>query len=315
MGPSPGIKIKYSHVKIKKMETVDKNKMRIVVCLTTIPSGYDGLKEVLNALLKQTRLPDRIYIHLPMIFKKTGEIYPKFEFDHKLVEIIRCDDKGSITKLYPVLQKETDPNTRVLLADDDNIPNSKMLETFEKYSKQHPDYALSTGGWIRGDFPFMFQPMFKNRDGVRKVDWIEGAGYILIPRKYLTDDLMNYKKYIPKNKPLRKLFKKHDDHWIAWHLRRNKAILATIPHNFFVKKASVKKTYNISKTKGFMQEVYTLSTYLKDKGIYKEPTSFQPIPLSLYFLIILVILIILILIFRQSRSSGHLKVTSFAKNL
>lgn len=275
--------------------------MRIVVCLTTIPSGYQGAKEVIEALLKQSRMPDKIYLHLPRIFKKTGEFYPKFDFSHPLLEIVYCKDKGPITKLYPVLEKEKDEETRIILADDDNIPNSEMIKTFEKYSKLHPDWVLSTGGWIRGTFPLMFQPMFKNKKEIRKVDWVEGAGYILIPRKHLDSQLLDYKKHI-EDKTTRKLFKKHDDHWLSWYFKRKGVILATIPHNFFLRKAKGSKTYQISKSKGFLAEVYFLANYLSEKGIYKEKASFYPLPLTLIIISFLVLLIILIFLFLKFKN-------------
>lgn len=279
--------------------------MRIVVCLTTIPSGYDGTKEVLKSLLKQDRLPDKIYLHLPKVFKKTGELYPKFEFPHNdLIEIVYCEDKGSITKLYPVLDKEKDPETRIIILDDDNVLNNEMVSTFEKYSKLHPNYILSTGGWVRGDFPLLFQPMFKNKEGVRRVDWVEGAGCILIPRKFLDKSILDYKKHIG-DKSVRKLFKKHDDHWLSWHFHRKGIALAVIPHNFFLKKATSKKSYQISKTKGFLSEVYFLSNYLKEKGVYQEKADLSPLPLSLIIVIGLIILVIIIIFIFKLKKNGR----------
>ena len=43
---------------------------RIVVSITSLPSRLDGLEKVILSLLRQTRLPDQIYLNIPSITKK-----------------------------------------------------------------------------------------------------------------------------------------------------------------------------------------------------------------------------------------------------
>ncbi len=254
--------------------------MRVVASLTTIPSGIPGAVEVIKALLKNKDL-DLIYLNLPYIYGKTGEKYPIFPFRSPKLVINRCEDLGPITKIYHTLEKETDPETRILILDDDNIPLENIVSNFMKYSVKYPNAALTTGGWIRGGGVLSFQNFSGFLEGVREVDWVEGSGGIFVPRKFFSGDLLDYRKA----GALGKLFKKHDDHWISWTLRDNGAALLSIPEVFSDQKVSTEKTENISGSLSFCKEVYQLSTFLRDQGIYRGKSDCHPLPKSLLFLL------------------------------
>jgi hypothetical protein len=105
--------------------------MRVVVTLTTIPTREDSVVKTIESIQKGTVKPDAIYVNLP-------EWYPRFKsgpdpnLKTKLkdmgVTINDCKDYGVLTKLLPVLDTETDPETLLVVIDDDANYQPRFLE-------------------------------------------------------------------------------------------------------------------------------------------------------------------------------------------
>lgn len=293
--------------------------MRIVVGVTTIPSGISGLKEVIYSLVNQRhRQPDKIYVNIPYLFLKTNEKYPDIDELSKEIssaknnphsveiEIVRCEDQGPITKLYPLLDREKDGNTRILLCDDDYIVSDRLINEFEAFAAKRSaskNACLTTGGWVRGTsntFP-MFQGMSGDKSRIRDVDWIEGSGFMFIPRKFLpvsSAELLDYSLLLKDADPeILNLFKKHDDHWISWNLKLRGARLLSIPVCLTKGRVLSRKDYHISGGSifgywKFASEVNTISKFLQKRGIYNHKANMYPLPLSLFFLFLLLLFIV-----------------------
>ena len=80
----------------------------IYVSLSTIPQRLKNLYKAVESLLKQTRKPDKIFINIPLKYRRFSETIeddqiPKF--DNSIVEITRCEDCGPGTKLLGSLDK------------------------------------------------------------------------------------------------------------------------------------------------------------------------------------------------------------------
>lgn len=298
----------------------------VVVTLTTIPSGYDAVTTVLDKFCKDTYVK-RIYLNLPVKFAKTGEEYPppRKEWHHPKLIINRCHDHGPITKILPTLQEETNPDTLIFIVDDDNVPSDDVTKNFLKWHRQYPEAVLTTGGWVRGygkpnlenplpnlpvPFPLQevasgpsdlfskiwsYQSLSSERKNVRDVDWVEGAGGIFGKRKWF-EGLEEVKTTgTEKDLDLKKLFWKHDDHWISRRLFLNGAKLKSIPEIYSTTSLAWTKGYNISgsgykENIKFMKEVHRLSGTLAEEGIYNHKPYLRPLPLAtrffLYFLAI-----------------------------
>ena len=74
----------------------------IYVSLTTIPQRVKNLNKSVESLLKQSKKPDKIFVNIPLKYKRFKETIddnkiPKF--DNSAVEITRCEDYGPGTKL------------------------------------------------------------------------------------------------------------------------------------------------------------------------------------------------------------------------
>jgi len=117
----------------------------IYISLTTIPQRIKDLNKSVESLLKQSQKPNKIFINIPLKYKRFNEIIdddqiPKF--DDKIIEITRCEDYGPGTKLLGSLNK-LEKNSLIILADDDNIYEDYMIEKFYHYYSIAPENAYS----------------------------------------------------------------------------------------------------------------------------------------------------------------------------
>ena len=104
----------------------------IYVSLTTIPQRLKNLNQSIESLLKQTRKPDKIFINIPLKYRRfsnTIEDKQIPKFDNSIVEITRCEDCGPGTKLLGSLDK-LKKNSLIILADDDHSYEDYMIEKF-----------------------------------------------------------------------------------------------------------------------------------------------------------------------------------------
>ena len=104
----------------------------IYVSLTTIPQRVKNLNKSIESLLKQTQKPDKIFINVPLKYKRFSETIKNDQipkFDSNIIEITRCDDCGPGTKLLGSLNK-LKKNSLIILADDDNTYEDYMIEKF-----------------------------------------------------------------------------------------------------------------------------------------------------------------------------------------
>lgn len=112
----------------------------IIVTFTTIPERVNLIPRVLNSLRNQTIKPSKVYIQTPIKTRKgkhydidkIKNIAESFRDINTTVNIIDVDE-GPITKLAPVLDLEKDPNSNIILVDDDIIYGETIIETLLKY--------------------------------------------------------------------------------------------------------------------------------------------------------------------------------------
>lgn len=124
-------------------------KSELVVTLTTTPSRIHLLEPVIKALLDQTRAPKAIEINVPHHSQRENRPYeiPPFLTGLNAVHVHRTQDLGPATKLIPTLSRH--PGDRVLVVlDDDRIYPGWLIARYEEATQDHPDAALTLGGWI-----------------------------------------------------------------------------------------------------------------------------------------------------------------------
>ncbi len=124
---------------------------RVVVSLTTSPKRIQTIETVIKAITtEQIVKPDVVYLHLPEKFERTGERYEipvflkKYE-DTGILKINRVSkDEGPITKFAPTLRIETDPNTIIIICDDDTKYEPTFVHDLkEEFLKHNGQIVIS----------------------------------------------------------------------------------------------------------------------------------------------------------------------------
>jgi hypothetical protein len=98
--------------------------------LTTIPSRIKHIEPNIQSLVAQN--PKTVYLHVPHFFRKTNKTYeiPKWLDDYVIdgsVTLVRTHDRGPATKFLGLLDINMDPEHYVVIVDDDQIYNEKLL--------------------------------------------------------------------------------------------------------------------------------------------------------------------------------------------
>jgi len=180
----------------------------IYVSLTTIPQRVKNLNKSIESLLKQTQKPDKIFINVPLKYKRFSEIIKNDQipkFDSNIIEITRCDDCGPGTKLLGSLNK-LKKNSLIILADDDNTYKDYMIEKFYYFYSAAPENSYS----------FYVHPLGNFGIG-------QGADGFAINTNHL-DGIKNF--YDKVVKYYKELFL-YDDLWISYFLyffKKNKIL-------------------------------------------------------------------------------------------
>jgi hypothetical protein len=180
----------------------------IYVSLTTIPQRVKNLNKSVESLLKQSKKPDKIFVNIPLKYKRFKETIddnkiPKF--DNSAVEITRCEDYGPGTKLLGSLNK-FEKNSLLILADDDHVYEDYMIEKFFYFYSKASNNAYS----------FYVHPLGKFGIG-------QGADGFGINTNFL-DGIKNFYNKVVKD--YKELFL-YDDLWISYFLyffKKNKIL-------------------------------------------------------------------------------------------
>ena len=178
---------------------------KFCISLSSIPSRFQSVKEVINSLNRQTLRPDNIFLNIPFSYERFPEIkdvnidiFKDIKDDN--FKIIRCKDYGPGTKLLGSISllKNFD---YVILVDDDHIYHPRMCEILNKYFRFNKEQAYS----------FFTVKIYDLVMG-------QGADGFLINSNHLEGILDFYNKYV-KNYKYCFL---NDDFWISFFLKKFK---------------------------------------------------------------------------------------------
>jgi hypothetical protein len=141
---------------------------KIVITLTTLPTRivqtYEtGIKSCLDSLVNQDFDGEyEIHFNVPKVLKYTNEPYvvpdwlreyslnnPKFKIFDDL------EDLGPITKLAYTIQRIDDPETIIIVCDDDLVYHPKMVEEQVKNQNKYENTAVGYDG-VRAEDPTVF---------------------------------------------------------------------------------------------------------------------------------------------------------------
>ena len=180
----------------------------IYVSLSTIPQRIKYLDKTVESLLKQSLKPDKIFINIPLKYKRFTETIDNNQlpdFDDNSVEITRCEDCGPGTKLLGSINK-LKKDSLIILADDDNIYEDYMIEKFNYYYSIAPENSYS----------FYVHPLGNFGIGQGADGFAINTNHLSGIKKFYDSAVKNYKE----------LFL-YDDLWISYFLyffKKNKIL-------------------------------------------------------------------------------------------
>lgn len=165
--------------------------IRTVCSLTTRPEQPYYFNQVLDRLVAQF---DAVYLAVPKVSRK-GIVYPKIE--HPGVTVVTpLRDYGPITKFFGALEHEKEPNTLIVVVDDDIMYNPNLRKQYEEEHRKHPNDVLSGAGIVykywglpwylsttgrRPNFPHLFPSLL----GDRRATTVAGYSGVAFPRRLL----------------------------------------------------------------------------------------------------------------------------------
>ena len=199
---------------------------KFCISLSSIPSRLQSIKEVVNSLNQQTIKPKKIFLNIPLSYKRFPEIkninldiLKDIKDDN--FQVIRCEDYGPGTKLLGSISlfKNFD---YVILVDDDHCYHPRMCEIFNKYFNLDNEQAYS----------FFSVKIYDLVMG-------QGADGFLINSNHLEGILDFYNKYV-KNYKYCFL---NDDFWISFFLKKFKNKQVCSLENVVMKEINEKYIY------------------------------------------------------------------------
>ena len=175
------------------------------ISLTSIPSRFGTVKEVIKSLNKQSIRPNKIFLNIPHNYKRFPEIkdinldtFKDIKDDN--FEVSRCADYGPGTKLLGSINSLKNFDF-VILVDDDHYYHPRMCEIFNKYFNLNKEQVYS----------FFTLKIYDLIMG-------QGADGFLINTNHLDGILDFYNKYVEDYK----YCFLNDDFWISMYLNKFK---------------------------------------------------------------------------------------------
>ena len=201
---------------------------KIIVSLTTIPSRVNNLSLVVDSILNNTIVPDIIYINIPRISSKENkeyEIPEELKLNNKVKINITEKDFGPLTKLYPTLLEELDPDSVIICVDDDKEYDDHLIEHLLLASEKYPHSCICISGWNYINLGILALPItIPINNMVKNVDILQCYNGVLYKRKFFKDD---FDEYINIEE-----CKTTDDISISKYLNNNEIEILSIPYNF-----------------------------------------------------------------------------------
>lgn len=134
--------------------------MKVIITLTTVPSRLNSeshnhdIRRCIESLVNQDYVGDyEVHFNIPIRNHKTQELYVVPDWlrtlsitNPKLKLFEGLEDKGTLTKLFYTLQRESDPNSIIVVCDDDLVYHPKMLQEHVKNQGLHTNTAIGYDG-------------------------------------------------------------------------------------------------------------------------------------------------------------------------
>jgi len=140
-----------------KMNHGSEKEKSVIITLTTVPERLDNLKEdglklVLKSLCEQLDDDYEVHFNIPEKSMVTNKQYniPSWISEYKLkyphLKIFRPEDLGPPTKFVPTLVRVKNPETILIVVDDDLVYHNEMVSEHRKYQNELLDSVIGYDG-------------------------------------------------------------------------------------------------------------------------------------------------------------------------
>lgn len=187
---------------------------KVYISFTTIPERLKYINKQIDKILQQTLLPDKIFVNIPYISRRTGEKYKiqETKFDPR-VQIVRCKDYGPATKLLGCISEIDDPESIIITIDDDQNYIPDMIKYNVMYAETNKDCCICSQA-------------YQDRGCHKYVDILEGFGSVVYRRKFISKEMLDFfDNFDDKEKIPHKVFVSDDLTISSWMKMQNIPII------------------------------------------------------------------------------------------
>ena len=201
---------------------------KIIISLTTFPLRIDKVWLVIESLLRQTKLPERIILWLSIEqFPKKKRSLPKNllklldDFDIFNIRFVSGDIKSHKKYLYTLIEY---PKHILITVDDDIIYPTDMIETLVDFHKKYPKSIICRYSYymkrdnLGGLIPYNEWVKVKEKTQPRNDIFFGSGGGTLFPVKSLYEDFNNI--FL-----IKKLSFYADDVWLNYMAKLNNTLV------------------------------------------------------------------------------------------
>lgn len=165
--------------------------MKVVISLTTIPSRFDKLGQILPVLVEQTC--HEVWVNIPRRYNR----FP--DWDGQVPEILHdkviinrdCEDFGPGTKFIGPALKLL-PDDLIIYVDDDTMYDPHLAKNLLKWHLTDTKSAWGLSGFKFEDY---FKDHFPRQHGA-PLDVLEGYGAVIVKAKWVQDALPEFKELL-----------------------------------------------------------------------------------------------------------------------
>lgn len=163
--------------------------MKVIISLTSVPSRFEHLQNVIDRL--ECQACHEIWLNIPHVYMR----FPDWDRNIPVLtgtklKINRdCEDLGPGTKIIGPAN-HLEPADIIVYLDDDTIYDSKMVLNLLKWWKTDTTSAWGLSGF---DFENYFQKCYPRRHAV-KVDVLEGYGAVLVTAGWIHKIVQEFKE-------------------------------------------------------------------------------------------------------------------------
>ena len=204
---------------------------RYYFSLTSIPSRFEKLHDVIKSLNNQIIKPTKIFIHIPKFYKRFNLNIDKSKlsfltdkFDNLVINMCETDF-GPATKFLPLMfEKQIHDDDPVIIVDDDTIYDPYLSINLLKDSVRFPDSCVTAFGITHSAYFFNTNNWFCDFNsqslkpcGFREkmegfIDAFEAFKGTLLKKKFFKEDVFEF----PVND-----YCFSDDVWFSGHILKN----------------------------------------------------------------------------------------------